>query len=165
MSDNLKRILLFGLFFIVGIIALPLLFPLLIGGVVSTRINSNQFKKRYASFINSCDDLLFFCYSDRKNRQDYIQKYILTHLDASLNVVYLRGRQPHSEFDDRYIAHMLDNVTNKGCPTLLRITNGRVIDIPLEEEYLRNADLEDGPTIFVQYVHTKVDEIRQSVES
>jgi len=142
------------------VIALPLLFPLLIGGVIASRINTSQFKQRYSAFLSECEDMVFFCYTNRKHSQKYIEQHILPQLDPSINVIFLQGREPHSEFDKRCISHMLFLVTNLNFPNLIHISNGQVFDVSLHKDLQNIMDQEHDPASFVQLIQEKGEELR-----
>ena len=161
MSESVKRTALFFLLILLVILASPLLFPLLVGGVIATWINKKQFKQRYKLFLDAHDNMVFFCYSDRSNKHDLVEQQILPRLDPSINVIFVQESKPDSDFDTRCISYMLDNVSNNGCPNLMRISNGKVIDIalekPIREAFSGNSDIES----FVKTVHEKVNALAE----
>jgi hypothetical protein len=162
--NTVKRILLFILLFVLVVIALPLLFPLVIGGIISTWINTSQFKEQYKAFLKGCDGYVFYCYSDRSQKQVYVQENILPHLDPSLNIIYVQGREPQSDFNQRFISIMLDSLTSKGCPNLIRISDGQVLDVSLHKAWELAIEQENDPAKFVQIIHSKVEELKNMVE-
>jgi len=148
----------------VTIIALPLLFPLLIGGFITSRINSRQFTQQYSEFLRDCDNVIFFCYTNRNQTHSYIEENILPHLNPTLNVIYWEGREVHSDFEPRFLTHMLYHLHNTGFPNLMRVTNRQVIDMSLQNDLQLVLDQAGEPASFVKLVHDKV-EVLQSAEA
>ena len=161
MAESVKRTCLYIILIVLVIIALPLLFPLLIGGVIASWVNNMQLKQRYRMFLESNDELVFFCYTDRRNKHDWVEQNILPHLDSALNFIFVEENEPKSDFDPRCIAVMLDNVTNGGCPNLMRITNGNVLDISLQHDMQSIQDQKLDSSAFVQLIHARLNDLKQ----
>jgi hypothetical protein len=160
-----KRVLLFILLVLFIIIASPLLFPLLISGVIVTWVKASQIKKQYQAFLSRNNDLVFFCYSDRKRNQVFVQQKILPHLDPAIYTIFIQGNEPQSDFDKRSVARMLDNVKHKSCPMLLHIANGQVFETTLEDDLQQVIDGHIDPTQFAKIVTSKVQTLRQQIVS
>ena len=159
MAESVKRTCLYIILIVLVIIALPLLFPLLIGGVIASLINNTQLKQRYRMFLEVHDELIFFCYSDRRNKHDWVEQNILPHLDPTLNVIFVEGSVPKSDFDPRCISVMLDNVMNEGCPNLMRITNRKVLDTSLQQEMQSILDQNLDSSAFIQLINTRLKQL------
>lgn len=161
--ETWKRILLILLLVVLSIVALPLLFPLLIGGFIASRINTRQFKQQYREFLSGCDNMIFFCYTNRNQVHQVIEEHILPHLSPTINVIFWEGSEPHSDFNTRFISHMLYHIKNAGAPTLIRVTNGQVIDVSLQKDLQLILDQEGDPASFVKVLQDKV-EVLQSTD-
>ena len=162
MSESLKRTLLISLLILLVIIASPLLFPLIVGGVVASWVNKKKLKQQYKTFLKANDEVVFFCYSDRRNKHAWVEQHILPHLDPNLNVILVQGSDTKSDFDKRCISYMLDNVKNKDCPNLMRISNGKVIDVSLVKDMQRIFDQKLDATLFVEVIHDTLDKLGTS---
>ena len=103
--------------------------------------------------------MVFFCYSDRFHKQDIIEQHILSTLDPDINIIYIQGREPQSEFDSRCIAHLLDHLPEQGCPNLIRVSNGRIINRNLQKAMKQM--LPNDPVAFAQIIRDKHSEITQ----
>jgi hypothetical protein len=161
-SESLRRTLLIIALVFLVIIAVPLLVPLLIGGVATSWVNNMKFKQRYKAFLKANDEMVFFCYSDLRDRHEWIEAHILKQLDPVLNIIFVEGNVPRSEFDNRCVSYMLDHVKNKGCPNLLRISNGQVFDISLQKDMENVFNDNADPAAYLQSIHQKLKIIRQS---
>ncbi len=154
--ETWKRSLLYILLAVLVIIALPLLFPLLIGGFIASRINSRKFKQQYSEFLYACDNVLFFCYTNRNQTQEYIEEKILPLLPSSLNIIYWEGHEVHSDYDPRFVTHMLYHTQNSGFPNLMRVTDGQVVDASLLKDFQLHLDQAGDPASFVEVVAEQV---------
>jgi hypothetical protein len=136
------------------IIALPLLFPLLIGGVIASWANQSKFKQQYKAFLDAYNNMIFFCYSDRRNKHDWVEDNILPHLDPAIGIIFVKGREPFSDFNKRCVSYMLDNIKSSGCPAMMRITDGSVYDTSLEYAI---QDVFDGNSDIDAFLNTVID--------
>ncbi|OYU96636.1 MAG: hypothetical protein CFE21_09315 [Bacteroidetes bacterium B1(2017)] len=105
------------------------------------------FNKKYKEFILTHDGANFFCYNNRKNSKDYIEKNILPTLSPDIKVIYLEGRTPKSDYEQSFISKVLYSIKDqKGFPYLLKISEGQVIDKSINHDFYntmnQNKDLE-----------------------
>lgn len=150
MSENAKRILLIILLVFVIIIALPLLFPLFIGGTIASLFQKARTRERYEAFLKSCNGLFFFCYTNQNTESVFIERYILPNLDPDLNVILLIDREPECEFDKRSVTTMLTQTKSNGFPKLIHIKDSGIRDISLQDALKTIMDAKSDPATFVK---------------
>lgn len=122
------------------------IFPLLIL-VVPVIILFNLFgnkthTKKYNAYLQSIDGTNFFCYNNRTNSKDFIEKHVLPILAPDIKVIYLNGRTPESDYDQTYISTALYRIRDKkGFPYLLKITDGQLIDKSINNDLYNTMNL------------------------
>jgi len=114
-----------GLLFIVLIPVL--LISLLLQSLFPSR-EFERFKLDYLEFLKAHDGEVFFCYTNRKNSVDIVEKYILPELDKSINVIKLNNKIPHTKLNERYISYALSHLKNVGFPNVMKISNEEMLD-------------------------------------
>lgn len=159
MAKPVERSLLFCLLIFLVILALPVLFPLFIGAVIASWIDKNQFKQRYRTFLDAHEGTVFFCYSDRSNKYTWVKQHVIPKIKPDINIIFVEGQEPKSDFDPRCISYILDNVINGGCPNLIHITSGQVIDISLQKKLQEIWDMDRDPSSFIQVIHTELEQL------
>ncbi len=83
------------------------------------------------SWLKDHEGEIFFCYTNRKNSIKEIEQYILPKLDSSIHIVFLEGKKPKSELDNRFVSHSLYRLENVGFPNVMRVVNGKMQDYSL----------------------------------
>lgn len=143
MKDILGKIkLTFGITF--GIIIFIALIPILLIVMPFLTFENRKFDKEYQEFLNNNNGKKFFCYTSRKYVCDFVENRILPLMDNDINVIFLNGKIPKSNFPERFISRMLIRIDNIGFPNIMKIVDGKVIDISLKREFYRelNKDAE-----------------------
>ncbi len=101
--------------------------PLVIVLFVLGYLRTIKSEKEYVKFLREIDGTKFFCYNNRKKNKDFIEKNILQTLPSDIKVIYLEGKTPKSDYDQKFISVLLYSIKDrKGFPYLLKISNGQL---------------------------------------
>jgi hypothetical protein len=120
-----------GMLYILGTTLIILLFPFLIWSY----FDSLTFNRTYQKYLQTINGTNFFCYNNRTNSKDFIEKNILPILTPNIKIIYLDGKTPKSEYDPHIISKVLYGIKDKkGFPYLLKISNGQVIEESINNE-------------------------------
>lgn len=94
------------------------------------------FNRRYKAYLQTIDGTNFFCYNNRTNCKDFIEKNILPTLTPDIKVIYLDGKTPKSDYEQSFISKALYSIKDrKGFPYLLKISNGQLIDKSINNDF------------------------------
>lgn len=94
------------------------------------------FNRRYKAYLQTIDGTNFFCYNNRTNSKDFIEKNILPTLTPDIKVIYLDGKTPKSDYEQSFISKALYSIKDrKGFPYLLKISNGQLIDKSINNDF------------------------------
>lgn len=100
------------------------------------------FNKKYKIYLQTINDTNFFCYNNRANSKNFIEKNILPILPSDINIIYLNGRNPKSAFEQKFISRLLYTIKDrKGFPYLLKISNGKLIDKSINNDFYNTMNL------------------------
>lgn len=100
----------------------------------NSRYNVNR--RAYRSYLNSITGTKFFCYNNRTNSQEFIERNILPNLPSDVQLIYLDGKTPLSDYDDEYISMMLYRIKDRGgFPYLLKVVDGELMDCSVNNEF------------------------------
>jgi hypothetical protein len=128
-----------GVLFILGVGLYILFAPLLL--LLSTFIiyayfDNHAFNKKYKTYLQTINGTNFFCYNNRTNSKDFIEKNILPTLTPDIKVIYLDGKTPKSDYDQSFISKALYSIKDrKGFPYLLKISDGQLIDKSINNDF------------------------------
>ena len=126
---NLKDILPFILFIIIGIPLFILAIPFMIIFIPIGHFQRKKFEKKYAEFLNENNGKNFFCYNNRKNSKQYIKEDIVPNLNNGIEIIYLNGKKIESEYNTEFISEALYGLKHYNkFPHLMKIRNGKLID-------------------------------------
>lgn len=129
---NYKNWLTTGVLLMFGIGLYILFAPLIIlflPFIVWFYFNNLAFNRKYKLYLHTINETNFFCYNNRIDSKDFIEKNILPKLSQDIKVIYLDGRTPKSDYEEKYISKVLYGIKDKkGFPYLLKISNGQLID-------------------------------------
>jgi|GEM_PF-2394704 len=100
---------------------------LIIASIANTK-RQQKFNEKYLQFLRQHEGVALFCYTNRLAFCGAIESVIIPQLDKHVQIVKLIGKDPQTDLDKEYIAHMLFNLKEVGFPNVMRIVNGRVID-------------------------------------
>lgn len=136
---NGKKCLTNGALFLFGIAFYIILSPLIILSlplIVWLYFGNLAFNKKYKTYLQTIDKTKFFCYNNRTNSKDFIEKHVLSKLSPEVKVIYLDGRVPKSDYEQRFISKALYSIKDKkGFPYLLKVKDGQVIDKSINNDF------------------------------
>lgn len=139
MKDLLGRIkLTFGI--TLGIVIFILLSPLLLVILPLFIFENRKTEKKYQEFLNNNNGRKFFCYTSRKYVCNFIENRILPSMNNDINIIFLNGKIPISDFPEKIISRMLYRINNIGFPNIMKIVDGKVIDISLKKEFYQELN-------------------------
>ena len=147
---NLKSWLTIGTLFLIGVGLFLLFAPLIILAlpfIVWAYFDNLAFNRKYKAFLQTIDGTKFFCYNNRTNSKDFIEKNILPALTPDIKVIFLDGKTPKSDYDQSFISKALYSIKDrKGFPYLLKISNGQLIDKSINNDFYNtmNQDKDIG---------------------
>ena len=116
-------------------------------------------KEEYLEFLKCHDGVEIFCYTNRKNFYEIIEREIIPSLDSSIKIVKLIGKEPSTDLNEEMVSHMLFNIKNIGFPNAMKIVKGEVIDISMHKELydgINNGNIQN----ITELVQSKFAEIR-----
>ncbi len=126
---KLKHILLGIPLLIVGGIAGIFFMPFL--GYLKRHHNQKEqaFLKAYQPFLASLEGKNFFCYNNRNNSLAYIEQQILPQLNGNIQLIFLDGQTPVSDYPPAFMARLLLTAKHyQRFPHLIKIRDGQVLD-------------------------------------
>jgi hypothetical protein len=149
-------------YFMFGII---LILSALISYLISkTSTNyADEYRVKFANFLSLNDGKKFFCYTSRNNSKEIIESQILSQLDKDISIIFLDGKKPISEYPVQSISWILYRIKNIGFPNIMKIENGKVIDISLKREFYHAINTNTIPD-FIKLLHLKFDELDQKAK-
>jgi hypothetical protein len=115
----------------------------------------------YHSFLLENEGLELFCYTNRELFCDVIEQEIVPTLEDSVRIVKLKGKEPHSEFEVKFISRALNELKNVGFPNVMKIVNGKFVDISMHKQIydgINNGKRSDLPEL----VRLNINRIRGS---
>ena len=133
-----------------AIIVLILLSPIFIILIPFFAFGNRKFDKEYKLFLDSNNGKKFFCYTSRKGIKEYVENTVIPLLDSDINIIFLNGKTPKSEFPEDCISRMLYRIENIGFPNIMKIVNGEVIDISLKKEFYNELNNKMETSKFIE---------------
>ncbi len=129
-STNIVFLLIIGLGFI--ILVLPFIF-------ISWPIIHFQNKLsdiKLEKYLLKLGDKNFLCYNNREDAKDFIENKLLPKLDRNIEVIYLDGLEPKSNYAKEQISLTLYKLKKYNrFPHLLKIRGGQIIDESINNEF------------------------------
>ncbi len=117
-----------GIPFSIFILIIILLSPFLIPFIIFYYFRNKQFNKDYTEYLITINEANFFCYNNKKISQEFIEKNILPFLSSEIKVIFLDGKTPRSDYDEKYISKLLFSIKEKtGFPYLIKVSNGELL--------------------------------------
>jgi len=112
---------------------LLLVLGLFLGLMRSGKYDQQWEDKDYNAWLAKHEGDEFFCYTNRNKSVVEVEKYILPVIGDSVYVVKLVGKDPHTELDQEFVSHALNNLNNVGFPNVMKIIGGRMHDISIRK--------------------------------
>lgn len=130
----------------VFLLFLPLIILALLFQIFAYHEN-RAFNQKYTEYLQAISGTNFFCYNNRSASKDFIEKNILPTLSPDIKIIYLDGKIPKSDYDQRFISTALHSIKDrKGFPYLLKVSNGQLVDKSINNEFYntmnQNKDIE-----------------------
>jgi hypothetical protein len=136
---NFKSWLTMGALFLCGIGLYILFTPLLIlflPFIIYGYFDNLAFNRKYNDYLQTISGTNFFCYNNKTNSKDFIEKNILPTLTPDIKIIYLDGKTPKSDYNQSFISKALYSIKDrKGFPYLLKISNGQLIDKSINNDF------------------------------
>jgi len=135
MWEKLKDIITIIILVSIGLILLLICSPMIITSIISNHIEEKKNEKLYREYLLEIDGHKLFCYNNRKDCQEFIEKYIIPTLPSEVKLIFLDGRCPKSDYSQRFASTVLYKIENQvGFPYLLKVQNGIVLEKSVNNE-------------------------------
>src|SRR5690606_37071273 len=86
-------------------------------------------------YLSRLGDKNFFCYNNRPDAKEFIEKELIPKFDKAIELIYLDGHQPKSSYVQDHISLALYKLKNYSrFPHLLKIRNGQMIGESVNNE-------------------------------
>ena len=93
-------------------------------------------EKELKKYLLGLGDKNFFCYNNRTDAKDFIEKELIPKLDKEVELIYLDGREPKSKYIRDKISLALYKLKNyTRFPHLLKVRDGQIIDESVNNEF------------------------------
>jgi hypothetical protein len=93
-------------------------------------------EEKLKKYLLELGDKNFFCYNDRTDAKDFIEKKVIPMLDKEVELIYLDGREPKSKYIKDNISLVLYKFKNyTRFPHLLKVRGGQIIDESINNEF------------------------------
>jgi hypothetical protein len=94
-----------------------------------------HFARKYRAYLRVLENKNFFCYNNRNDALDFIEKQLVPSLDKDVELIYLNGLDPESMYESRYISHALYQLKSyHRFPHLMKVRKGLLIDQSINNE-------------------------------
>lgn len=134
MENSIQKFkLLTGVFLVVifMLVCMPLFLVAKAFGWFFNKIRERQFNK----YLNQLEGKNFFCYNNKSQSLEFIIDHLIPNLPASVEVIFLDGKTPKSDYERKFISRALCQFKKyQGFPHLLKIRNGNIIDESINNE-------------------------------
>lgn len=142
------------LFTVIGIPLFILTIPFILLLAIAAYFQRKQFEKKYGEFLRGNNGKNFFCYKNRKNSKDYIEKNILPNLADGIEIVFLNEKQIVSKYDHEFIFEALNKLKLYiRFPRLMKIRNGKLIDKSLHRPFFNLLNLNNQKNKFLTRIN------------
>lgn len=163
MKELLRKILITLLLIVIGIPLLILFLPFIIIFSIFEHFKEKRFIKEYNNYLLSIEGKKFFFYNNRKNNHHYVEKNIISKLTDDVEYVFLEGKNLKSEFNRKYLSHMLFNVSDqKGFPYLIKINNGKALDTSINSKFYNFKNQNKNPHDLIVLINASFDNLKSN---
>lgn len=132
--------------FVLGLLIACL--PFIIIYAIFSYFEDTLFHNAYTKYLHSIEGACFFCYNNRETSKAFIETEIIPNLSDNVEIVYVEGKSPRSDYTTEYIAKALFNIKNRsGYPYLLYVSEGKVVDLSINKEVYQTLDHASEPTL------------------
>jgi len=121
---------------ILGLLVFIVFLPVLIIGTPLTYYFDWRREKDLKKYLLGLGDKNFFCYNNRTDAKDFIERELIPKLDKEVELIYLDGREPKSKYIRDKISLALYKFKNyTRFPHLLKVRDGQIIDESINNEF------------------------------
>jgi len=121
---------------LIGALVFILFLPFILISIPFDWIKQRKVDKEFKEYLLSLGDKNFFCYNNRTEAKDFIEKELLPKLNDQIEVIYLEGREPKSKFVKNFISLALYRLKNYNkFPHLFKVRNGELMDESINNEF------------------------------
>jgi hypothetical protein len=111
--------------------------------------------KEYLKYINNLGDKNFFCYNNKVSSKEIVEENIVPYLPEQIEIIYLNGKTPESEYPEVVISKMLYGLKSyDGFPHLIKIRGGHITEKSINNEVYNciNQNKDFNTVLFEIYV-------------
>ncbi|NQX37593.1 hypothetical protein SAMN05421820_103416 [Pedobacter steynii] len=160
-ARGILYVIYFLIYLPVVILGMMILFVCMLWRIFPDAQENRLFRQEYQEFLLSIEGKSFFCYNNNTRSQLFIEAIVLPVLSPEVNVIFLNGKTPESDFSRRFISQMLYGINDRtGFPYLLKVVNGEVLDQSANNELFNTFNQNKAPD---QLLH-KINAFYQSPE-
>jgi hypothetical protein len=88
-------------------------------------INITSFEQEYARYLIRLGNKNFFCYNNSRRSQEYVEKYVIPLLPSNVEIIFLNGKIPISDYPEIITSALLFKLQNfNGFPHLIKLREG-----------------------------------------
>ncbi len=116
-------------------------------------------KQEYQNFLVQNEGKKSFCYTSKKKSRTIIESIILPQLDPDIHIILLDGKKPVSAYPQSHISCVLYSIKHLGFPNIMKIENGKVLDISLKKEFYKELIINPALPKFIELVKSKIEEL------
>lgn len=126
-----------------------LVVPLAILNAPFESYKKQKFNKAFENFLKNNEGKNFFAYNNRKKSLKFITKHVLPNLRDHIEVLYLENKTLQIEVDKSFYSKMIYDCKNyTKFPHLMKVRNGKVIDISINQELFNWKNQKGNSTHF-----------------
>ncbi|MEP1032969.1 hypothetical protein [Ekhidna sp.] len=104
-------------------------------------IQNIRFENSYKNYLDELEGKSFFCYNNRLKGRSFIEEQLIPQLPDYIEVIFLNGMIPESQYEEKYISHALYQLKNyQRFPQLLKIRGGQTYDKSLNNELFNTME-------------------------
>jgi len=121
---------------LIGAIFLLIFSPFIILSNIDAHFNRKRNEKLYLDYLLEIDGHKLFCYNNRRDNFEFIEKQIIPSLPGDVKLIFLDGRSPQSDYySEKHASNVLYHIQNKvGFPYLLRVDKGILLEKSINNE-------------------------------
>jgi hypothetical protein len=158
MWEKFKDIIVIIVLLTSGLILLLIFSPLIISSQISNHIENKKNEKLYLDYLLKINGHKLFCYNNRKDCQEFIERCIIPTLPSEVRLIFLDGRSPKSDYSQKFASAVLYRIKNQvGFPYLLKVQNGIVLERSINNELYNSLNQRHS----VQALHNAINKFYQ----
>jgi len=112
-----------------------IIFAVILYAWLKTQPVKSNLDNDYRNYIEKLGDKNFFFYNNKRRPKSFIEANILPYLPEHVEIIYLNGKKPESEYPETVVSHMLyQSKAYDGFPHLVKLRNGVVTELSINNE-------------------------------